>query len=253
MAIVPSLPVTLQNGTTADATQVMANFNAIVSAVNANSANSGINTNITQLQGLTVPVGVNQGGTGQNVLTPNSVLLGEGINGINAVAPSAIGTVLTSNGPGADPSFQALVLGTMASQNASSVAITGGTINGPAITGNVTGHASADLQISNNLNDLGNLGAALANLGFTASVGTSGWVKFPTVLGGLIIQWGVCGSGSQALPRSFPNAAFGAIGNILSNNGGGSPQNLTMAVNQTNINNFVTNSPSNTFFIAAGN
>lgn len=106
MAIVPSLPVTLQNGTTADATQVMANFNAIVSAVNANSANSGINTNITQLQGLTVPVAVNQGGTGQNVLTPNAVLLGEGINGVNAVAPGAIGTVLTSNGPGADPSYQ---------------------------------------------------------------------------------------------------------------------------------------------------
>ena len=105
MAIVPSLPVTLQNGTTADATQVMANFNAIVSAVNANSANSGINTNITQLQGLTVAVAVNQGGTGQLILTPNAVLLGEGTSGINGAAPAALGTVLTSNGPGVDPSF----------------------------------------------------------------------------------------------------------------------------------------------------
>lgn len=108
MAIIPSLPVTLQNGTTADATQVMANFNAIVSGVNANAANSGINTNITQLQGLTVPVAPSQGGTGQQILTPNAVLLGEGTSGVNGAAPGAAGTVLTSNGPGVDPSFQTL-------------------------------------------------------------------------------------------------------------------------------------------------
>lgn len=105
MALIPSLPVILQNGTTADATQVMANFNAIVSGVNTNAANSGINTNITQLQGLTVAVAVNQGGTGQNILTPNAVLIGEGTSGINGAAPAAAGTVLTSNGPGLDPSF----------------------------------------------------------------------------------------------------------------------------------------------------
>ena len=106
MAIITSLPVTLQNGTTADATQVMANFNAIVSAVNAGAANAGLNTNITQLQGLTVPVAVSQGGTGQSILTPNSVLLGEGTSAVHGVAPGASGTVLTSNGPGADPTFQ---------------------------------------------------------------------------------------------------------------------------------------------------
>ena len=108
MAIVASLPVTLQNGTTADATQVMANFNAIVSAVNANAANSGINTNITQLQGLTVPVAVNQGGTGQNILTPNAVLLGNGTSGVNATAPGVAGTALVSAGAGANPIFTAL-------------------------------------------------------------------------------------------------------------------------------------------------
>lgn len=37
MSIISSLPFTLANGQTADATQVMANFNAIVSQVNANA------------------------------------------------------------------------------------------------------------------------------------------------------------------------------------------------------------------------
>ena len=38
MAIITALPVTLTNGTLADATQVMADFNQIVSNVNANAA-----------------------------------------------------------------------------------------------------------------------------------------------------------------------------------------------------------------------
>ena len=45
MAIIGSLPVSLQNGTLADATQVMSDFNFIVTAVNANAAAlSGGNT-----------------------------------------------------------------------------------------------------------------------------------------------------------------------------------------------------------------
>jgi hypothetical protein len=108
MSIIPSLPVLLQNGTPADATQVMANFNAVVSAVNASAANSGINTNIQQLTGLTVPLAVNQGGTGLAALTAHSVLLGEGTSGVNALSPGAVGTVLTSNGPGLDPYFQSV-------------------------------------------------------------------------------------------------------------------------------------------------
>jgi hypothetical protein len=38
MAIIGTLPVTLTNGTLADATQVMSDFNFIVAQVNANSA-----------------------------------------------------------------------------------------------------------------------------------------------------------------------------------------------------------------------
>jgi hypothetical protein len=63
MPIVPSLPFDLTNGQTADANQVMANFNDIVSGVNANAANAPVNTNITQLAGLTTPIPPALGGS----------------------------------------------------------------------------------------------------------------------------------------------------------------------------------------------
>jgi hypothetical protein len=53
---------------------------------------------------------------------------------LTGVGPGTAGYVLTSNGAAANPSYQAL--GTMAAQNASAVAITGGTIGGVAINGN---------------------------------------------------------------------------------------------------------------------
>ena len=62
-AIVGSLPYTLTNGTTADATQVMANYNKIIADVNANAAKNGVNSDITALTGLTTPLSAAQGGS----------------------------------------------------------------------------------------------------------------------------------------------------------------------------------------------
>ena len=54
MAIVTlPLPITLINGTTADAGQVMTDLNAIASNVNANAAKNGVNSDITSLTALT--------------------------------------------------------------------------------------------------------------------------------------------------------------------------------------------------------
>jgi hypothetical protein len=61
--VVPTLPFQLQNGTTADASQVMSNFNTIVTGVNTNAATAGTNTNITALVGLTTPLAPAVGGT----------------------------------------------------------------------------------------------------------------------------------------------------------------------------------------------
>lgn len=57
-----SLPFNLQNGTTADATQVMANYNALVTCL-SNAAAAGANTDITALLGLVTPLAPGSGGT----------------------------------------------------------------------------------------------------------------------------------------------------------------------------------------------
>jgi hypothetical protein len=61
--IVGTLPFQLQNGTTADATQVMADFNKILNDVNINAAKNGVNTDITALNALVTPITPVQGGS----------------------------------------------------------------------------------------------------------------------------------------------------------------------------------------------
>lgn len=55
MSVPVSALINLQNGTTADATQVMANFNALVTAFGVAAA-AGVNNDITQLTGITTPL-----------------------------------------------------------------------------------------------------------------------------------------------------------------------------------------------------
>lgn len=63
LANVPcTVPFNLQNGTTADASQVMANYNALITCL-TNAAAAGTNSDITSLQGLTTPLGPTFGGT----------------------------------------------------------------------------------------------------------------------------------------------------------------------------------------------
>lgn len=73
-----SLPFVFQNNTIADATQVNANFNTILSSVAANCAASGSNSDITALLGLTTPLAPNSGGT--------AVFVGGVTTGTNSIA-----------------------------------------------------------------------------------------------------------------------------------------------------------------------
>lgn len=61
--IVNTLPFTLQNNTTADATQVMADLSQIVNNVNSNAAKNGSNSDITALTALSTPLTTAQGGS----------------------------------------------------------------------------------------------------------------------------------------------------------------------------------------------
>lgn len=64
MSIINALPYNIVNGQAIDATPVMANFNEILNDVNANAAKNAANSDITSLAGLTTPLSVPQGGTG---------------------------------------------------------------------------------------------------------------------------------------------------------------------------------------------
>jgi microcystin-dependent protein len=72
-----SVPFTLTNGSPADATQVMANYTAILNCLANGAAASGVNSDITALVGLLTPLGPASGGS--------SVFIGSGATGINTI------------------------------------------------------------------------------------------------------------------------------------------------------------------------
>lgn len=92
--IVNTLPFQLQNGTTADATQVMADFNQIVNNANSNAAKNGANSDITSLSGLTTPLSPAQGGssvyTGGTSSGTNAQVVSSSPNGFTLVAGKRI-------------------------------------------------------------------------------------------------------------------------------------------------------------------
>ena len=62
--------------------------------------------------GLTLPVTVPEGGTGQTSLALHGVPIGQGTSGVLVASPGAAGQVLMSNGASADPSFQVISIDT---------------------------------------------------------------------------------------------------------------------------------------------
>ena len=67
--------------------------------------------NVSPHLSLSSALEVASGGTGATSLTDHYVLLGSGTGAITPLTPSTSGLVLTSNGTGADPSFQAPAAG----------------------------------------------------------------------------------------------------------------------------------------------
>lgn len=88
-----SNPFTLVNGQTADATQVMANFNNLLNCANNNLAHNAANSDITSLSGLTTPISIIQGGTGLTTFTANGLLVGNGTGTPTFLVPSTNGNL----------------------------------------------------------------------------------------------------------------------------------------------------------------
>jgi hypothetical protein len=140
---------------------------ATLNSLSAGASGLG-NTQVTGTLGVS-------GATTLAGLTAGATTLGATtISALTLTTPLAI----SSGGTGANTAAgarTALGLGTMATQDASNVNITGGTISGVTISGgsvsggsvsgNIAGHAALDLAIANNLSDVANAGTARSNIG----------------------------------------------------------------------------------------
>lgn len=112
-----TLPFQLQNNTTADATQVMANYNALVTCF-TNAAAAGVNNDITALIGLTTPLAPASGGSASYIGTGGGIAASQSVASLSPTGfilatgrtvtfkPAATNTntvTLDVNGSGAKP------------------------------------------------------------------------------------------------------------------------------------------------------
>lgn len=89
--------------------------NTIVGATISCASNTCTNLPASALSGT---VGVGNGGTGKNTWTVGSIPVASGVTTIAEIAPGTAGHVLTSNGAGVAPSWQAPVTSNTASSSA---------------------------------------------------------------------------------------------------------------------------------------
>jgi hypothetical protein len=105
-----TLPYQLTNGQAADATQVMANFNALVSCI---TNNGSVNSGTTGQIGYYAAAGNAISGQSLTALLDSSFgstrgsILYRGAAGWTPLTPGTAGQVLTTAGPGADPAWAA--------------------------------------------------------------------------------------------------------------------------------------------------
>jgi len=166
---------------------------------------------------------------------------------VNGTTTLATPLPVASGGTGAstaEASRTALGLGTMSTQAANNVAITGGSITGitdlsvadggtgaSSITANSVILGNGTSALSGNLVAPGTSGNVLtsngttwtsAALNFDKSLSANGYQKFP---GGLTIQWGISSVGSVTFPIAFSTACYAVT--ATNNDGTVQPVNVT--------------------------
>ena len=81
--------------------------NATRSLTNTGTNNNPLWAQVAMATGVSGTLPVANGGTGATSLNDHFVLLGSGTGAVTPITPDTSGYVLTSNGTGADPTFQA--------------------------------------------------------------------------------------------------------------------------------------------------
>lgn len=217
MSIFNSLPFTLINGQTADATQVMSNFNQIVANGNTNAAANGANSDITSLAGLTTPLSLIQGGTGVGAFIANSLLLSgatstAALTVVAAATAANLPLLSTASNPAFAPGGVILTLAD---------ATNGGVVPSASV-GNVTLTftpsdllVKATMAVTDSFVIMDSAAASVAKTSsaskvFPQSATTNGNITLP---GGIIVQWLRANIATAAMttvsfPIAFPNACF---------------------------------------------
>jgi hypothetical protein len=112
----------------------------------------------------------------------------------------------------------------------------------PTFTGNPAAPTQASADNSTKLATTAWVRAALATLataaGFASSIASNGYVKFPSWLGGLVLQWGsvsssgtAAGNATATFPLAFPTACLNVVASVT---GGGTAGNFTVQVGAFN-------------------
>ncbi|QBQ99255.1 hypothetical protein [Paraburkholderia pallida] len=181
---------------------------------------------------LTVPVSVEDGGTGLSTLTQFAVVLGNGASAPNFAPPGVAGQVLTSSGSSSNPAFQALPVSSIAAGTGIQVSNSGGaytvSLQTPvAVANGGTGASTASSA-------RGNLGAAAsgANNDITSLSGLTTALSVAqggTSLATLTAHGVVLGQGTSA--PTF--ATIGTTGRVLTDNGAGADPSFQAIPNQT--------------------
>ena len=117
-----------------------------------------------------------------------------------------------------------------------------------------TAKVATQVQTNTGIDDTTIVTPKKLRAGFSVSVGTIGFIAFPTWLGGIILQWGQSGttpiapggSASYTFPTAYPNAvAFGLATGAIGNSG--IPEVLGLSKTQITLGNPTTGS-ANTYY-----
>ena len=144
---------------------------------------SSIDINGGSVTGIT-DLAVADGGTGASTLTANGVLFGNGTSAVGATAVGSSGQVLTSNGSGSAPTFQAAAT----------------TYTHPNHSGEVTSTGDGATVIASNVVDEDNLKVSNSPTNgylLTARSGNTGGMTWEAAAGGGGVNWEVVDSGNS--------------------------------------------------------
>ena len=180
------------------------------SITNAYLATMAANTVKANLSGGTsTPTDVSPSAILDTFGTQVGSILYRGSSGWTALTSGTNGQLLKANGTTSPPSWSSIVLGTMASQNADAVAITGGTIAGVAITTSTINQTT--------------IGATTPSTGAFTNLSASGAVALGTISSGtwqgtpVAVTYGGTGADNAASARTnLGAAASGANTDITS-------------------------------------